>query len=387
MSSKTCWISTAFSTRFSIESLRPACSALLLCVVLLLLVTLGFQARAQSDFPWRSTVWQEDFAAFDSSPYYLGNDSRHDAASGSMLLTPEEAARSGRLFLTRRLPVDYFDMRFRARFGVNAAFNGSGADGIVLVCAAVYDYPPNGGGALDFDGCLGYGVEFDTYQNPDRNDPSPEHVAVLKDRSDNHLHHETLVVPTVEDGGWHDILVRFRNGYVEAWLDGVRRLDHDITAFFPYDGYFGFTSATGSAFNEHRIDDVSLSMPTRRSTDFGLHDVCAPVVIDSVLRVRHNHPVSDAFTVTDAVIRSSTPGVFSLPANPAPFLLTPAIVQDLAVRATVTAPGLYTGILELRGDNGESVIDTLRIEADIPRLRFSPPAADFPLTRPGDSRD
>ncbi len=381
MSSRTSRISTACSTRFSTDHVRTAAA------FALLLLICAAPVRAQADFPWRSTVWQENFTAFDSSPYYLGTDSRHDAATAEMVLTPEEAARSGRLFLARRLPIEYFDMRFRARFGVNASFNGSGADGIVMVFAAVYDYPPTGGGALDFDGCLGYGVEFDTYQNADRNDPSPEHVAVLKDRSDNHLHHETLAVPTVEDGGWHEILIRFRGGYVEAWLDGVRRLNTDIAGFFPFDGYFGFTSGTGSAFNEHRIDDVSLSAPTMRSTDYGLHDVCTPVVIDSVLRVRHNHPEPESFTVTDAVIRSSTPGVFTIPGNPAPFLLTPATTQDVTVRATITAPGMYTGILELRGDNGERAIDTVRIQGDIPRLRFAPASVSFAITRLGDSRE
>ena len=373
--------STAYSTPYSIEHFRW----LLASITLLLLFASPLQA--QQDLPWRSNVWEEDFASFSPAGRFLGTHSSHDAASGTMVLTPEERARSGRLFFTQLLPVSHFDLSFRARFGVNASFNESGADGIVVVMAAVYDYPPTGGGALNFDGCLGYGLEFDTYQNPDRNDPSPEHIAVIKDRSDNHLHHETLVVPTLEDGAWHAILVRFRNGYIEAWLDGTRRLNIDIPGFFAFDGFFGFTSATGSAYNEHRVDDVRLSLPTRALTDFGTHEVCDTVVVDTVLYVRNNHPDNTALMVTDVRLTGPGTAVFSLPVNPAPAVIPPGGRIALPVQARLTTPGVFTARVDITADNGERVFDTLRISGDIPRLRFDPTSVDFPVTRVGSFRD
>jgi hypothetical protein len=379
--SKTLPTSIGCSTQSSIEPSRW----LIACITVLLAFPISM--HAQQDLPWRSNVWDEDFTTFSPAGRFLGTHSTHDAASGTMILTPEARARSGRLFFTRLLPVSYFDLSFRARFGVNASFNESGADGIVAVLAAVYDYPPTGGGALNFDGCLGYGLEFDTYQNPDRNDPSPEHIAIIKDRSDNHLHHETLVVPTLEDGAWHEILIRFRNGYIEAWLDGTRRLNRDIPGFFPFDGFFGFSSATGSAYNEHRIDDIRLSLPTRAATDFGAWEVCDTIDIDTVLFVRNNHPDNLPFTVTDIRLTGGAAGVFSLLLNPVPAVLPAGGRIALPVHVHLATPGDFTAILELTADNGERIQDTLRISGDIPRLRFDPATAAFPVTRAGATRD
>lgn len=358
---------------------------LLLLGALLATVLLPVPLSAQQELPWRSVVWEEDFSAFEQSSYYLGTDTRLDAAAEQLVLTPNEASRSGRIFLPRLHSVNYFDVSFRGRFGFNGAANNSGADGIVFVMGAIYDYPPNGGGALDFDGCLGYGIEFDTYNNDDRNDRSSEHIAVIKDESGNHLISETLTVPTLEDNAWHRILIRFRDGSVEAFLDGVSRLSHDIAGFSDYDGFYGFSSATGSAFNEHRIDDIRLELPTRTSMDFGVVSLCEPVRIDTSLLVRNNHPDGTAFTIIDIDLVTSSPDVFTLPQMPVPSVVPHGGLVRIPLRITPTEEGTFTAILQLQADNGECVFDTLRIAAERPRLEWDPAGHDFPIVLVGRS--
>lgn len=358
---------------------------MLLACVLLAAALFPAPLAAQQEIPWRSVVWEEDFSAFQSAAYYLGTNTRHDAAAEQLVLTPYEQSQSGRIFLPRLLDVDYFDVSFRGRFGFNRAANNTGADGIVFVMGGRYDYPPSGGGALDFDGCLGYGIEFDTYDNDDRNDRSPEHIAVIRDNSGNHLISETLVVPTLEDDAWHRILIRFRGGRVEAFLDGVSRLTHDIAGFSPFGGFYGFTSATGSAFNEHRIDDIRLELPTRTSMDFGVVSLCEPVRIDTSLLVRNNHPDGAAFTITGIDLLTSSPDVFALPQVPVPSVVPHGGRVRIPLRITPTREGSFTAILQLEADNGERVVDTLRIDAERPRLEWEPAGHDFPVLLVGRS--
>ena len=371
--SRTSPTSTASSKRYSIN-------AILLLAVFLLLSAQPLQAQS---IPWRTTVWEEDFSTFDSSRYYTGTNSRHDTATGTFILTEAQQAQAGRLFLTRRLPIDVFDLSFRASFGVNSPTNGGGADGIVSIFAGVYDYPSNGGGALDFDGCLGWGVEWDTYLNPDRDDPSEQHVAVIRDESGNHVFSSGLPLNALEDDAWHDIRLRFRDGDLECWLDGTSRLQADIVTFWPFDGYFGFSSATGAAFNEHRIDDVQLSMPTRTAQNFGTFSVCDTVVFDTLITIRNNHPDNVTFAIVDLRLTANTYAAFSVPGDPLPLVLPPGGSASLPLRVRLTSPVQYSAVLELRGDNGEIVYDTLRIRGALPELHFDPYALIFPTTRSG----
>lgn len=353
-------------------------------VLSLFLLAAGTPLAAQVALPWRDMVWSESFTTTPPpGRYHFGGAAQVDLAGGHVMLTPEAESRSGRLFLRRLLPVSVFDLSFRGWFG--SAANGGGADGIVAVFAPLYDHPPNGGGALDFDGCLGYGVEFDTYQNEDLADRSQEHVAVIKDVSSNHLRSETLASPTLEDERWHVLRVRFRSGTVEVFVDGQRRLDMQITDFFPFDGFFGFTSATGFAFNEHRIDDISLSLPTRRGTDLGVVSACGGAALDTLFLLRNNHPDASALAVTSVLLQSFPPGVFSLASNPAPATIAPGEDLGIPLRFRATDAGAYSAILRIDAANGETVFDTIRIIAENPVLDWDPSAVVFPPTLVGDA--
>ncbi len=348
----------------------------ILTALLFLLISVG-SADAQTEIPWREVIWEDDFSAYDASRYYVGVSSYHDPAGQDLVLTPGAIGQTGRLFLPQLLPIDYCDVSFRARFGYNGTTNSGGADGIVFVLGALYDYAPTGGGQLNFDGCLGYGVEFDTYENGDRSDPHPEHIAVIKERTDNHLHSETLVVPTLEDNGWHRILIRFRGGRVHVFLDNVSRFDHTIANFFPFDGFYGFVSATGTSFNEHRIDDIRLSLPTRSAMNFGSVSLCEPFALDTSLFVRNNHPDNMALTITAVRLQGGTPGIFTVQGFSVPSVIPPGGRIEVPLQVRLSTPGSYTAILELEADNGERILDTLRITGVLPELTWAPPLLDF----------
>lgn len=301
------------------------------------------------------------------------------------MLTPEAESRTGRLFLPSLLPVDYFDVSFRAWFGRSVPGNGSGADGIVFVVAPIYDYAESGGGALNFDGCLGYGVEFDTYQNDDRKDRSPEHVAVIKDRSDNHLISEILADNTLEDERWHVLRIRFRAGVVEVFVDGTRRLNTVITDFYPFEGFFGFSSATGFATNEHRVDDIALSLPTRTHIEFPPVNICQPFQLDTAVSIENNHPDGGTLLIASVTLETATPGVFSIVSNPAPVSVDQGGRLTIPLRIDITAAGAYEAVLKIAAASGETVYDTLRIIAEKPVLAWSPQRIVFPKTWVGDT--
>ncbi|MDX9759966.1 MAG: hypothetical protein RBU27_12475 [Bacteroidota bacterium] len=336
--------------------------------------------HAQPVVEWREFQWRESFSTTPTHPYHLGSASRLDPVLGNAVLTPPEESRAGRLFLRRLLPIDRFDLSFRGWFGGSTNENGTGADGIVFVFAPLFDFPENGGGTLNFDGCLGYGVEFDTYHNADRGDRSPEHVALIKDESANHLVSELLTPGTLENDSWHDLRVRFRAGFVEVFIDGVRRLDHRIADFTAYEGFFGFTSATGFAWNEHRIDDVALSLPARVVTDFGVVNICDVAAIDTVVHIRNNHPDATALEILSATITGANPDVFAIVGNPLPAIIAPDADLPIPLRITLPGAGTFSAVLTLEATNGERIHDTLRIAAEESRLAWRPTEAVFPVT-------
>ncbi len=363
------------STRFSIRNL----------LVAIALLTIAPNVSAQQLLNWRTMEWSESFSPAPTVQYALGSATRIDTVLGYAVLTPEEESRSGRLFLTHFLPVEYFDATFRAWFGRSTSQNNSGADGIVFIMAPLFDYPESGGGTLNFDGCLGYGVEFDTYLNIDKRDRSNEHVAIIKDNAENHLISEMLANQTLEDERWHVLRVRFRAGYVEVYIDGTRRLNGSITDFYPFEGFFGFSSATGFASNEHRIDDITLSLPTRASIDFPPINLCGPVEMDTMVSIVNNHPDGTPLLVTSVTLETAPPSVFSIAANPAPASIAQGSRLNIPLRINVTAGGDYSAVLKVETAQGEIVYDTLRIIADEPRLELIPKQIDFPVTWTGDT--
>ncbi len=362
------------------RSRAAAIAAILLCA--------GSAAVSQISIPWRQTVWEEDFAESGwtekRSLYHIGRNTAHDPAAGDLVLTRPSPSQAGRIFLLRPLLIDYFEIRFNAFLGVRSTENRGGADGIVFALGRRFDYDDAEGGKLDFEGCLGYGVELDTYSNSENNDPSGEHLALIDTRASDHLDYTILAEGALKDGAWHDVRITGENGVFHVFLDNVERLSHSLPGFASFLGYAGFTSATGVSYNEHRIDNIRLNAPHRGGNDLGLHSACDTLRLDRLISIGNNHPSGASLSLISASLRElGGSGEFTMPLNPVPAPVPYGGSLNIPVRFSGTGEGLRRAVLTVEASNGESILDTLTVDLAFPRLRWPDGVATFGPTHVG----
>ncbi len=335
---------------------------------------------AQHVIQWRKTIWTDDYSKPGIYPYVTGEDASIDTQQGFVMLTPNEPGKSGRIFLPRKQEMEFFSIRFKGYFG-NQAGAGGGADGIVAVFAPRYVYPPTSGEQLDFDGCGGFGVEFDTYQNASANDPDGQHVAVIRDMTNNHLKSEAFTANELENDAWHEFEIRNSAGTINVFFDGSSRLTYTIPNFVPFDGYFGFTAATAVSYNPHYIDDVEIDVPSRTKTDFGVWYACNPVQTDTIVVLQNNLPGLQSLTIDSVRIHHiAGPGMYILPSPVLPVTLRQGESTSIPVRFLGAAAGTSKALLIAYSASGERVIDTLTIELQKPVLTWSDTEPGFPVT-------
>jgi len=195
-------------------------------------------------------VISEDFSAFNSAQWVIGGNAFWNQAAGNFVLTPALGSQRGRLYFATPFRIS----RFRAEFDYNIS-GGTGADGLTFAFVPNPNYPSSAGGLLDFCNTSGFAVEFDTFIN--EWDPPGRHIGVIRDCATNHL-----VSVLQETRGSHHVLIDFDNGNVKVTFDGVPVIDFTIPSFVPFDGFFGFTAATGALTDNHVIDNFTLSLPS-----------------------------------------------------------------------------------------------------------------------------
>ena len=66
-------------------------------------------------------------------------------------------------------------------------------------------------------------------------------------------------LPEMEDGAWHTMAVEVHAPRVTVTIDGVTYIDEDISGYFDFPAYVGFTAATGSLTNYHLIDALEVT--------------------------------------------------------------------------------------------------------------------------------
>jgi len=230
---------------------------------LLLLVTACFMLPGWQSDPDLSVFWLEDFTSLNQARYFQsGNCLSLDSADGWIQLTTDSAYCASRLFFDTSTLIDEFtaEFDFRIRTG-----SGSGADGFTFAFVESYDYPAVGanpvagsGKWLGIEGASGCAVEFDTYYNSESDPDFDNHVAVIRDSVTNHL----LVAesPNLEDGAWHHVQVVFDMGEIWIYLDGDLVASGVVPDFAPFEGFLGFTAATGGHTSTHEIDNVRVEL-------------------------------------------------------------------------------------------------------------------------------
>ncbi|MBU0763630.1 MAG: PKD domain-containing protein [Bacteroidetes bacterium] len=190
-------------------------------------------------------------------------------------LTPNQADKLGTIWYSELIDLtEPFDIKFDLYFGVN---NSDGADGIVFVLQTV------GNDAIGVNGLgIGYagfspslGIEFDTFDNSPNffnGDISDDHTGILRDGSTDHTSPQSLAGPTeagmnlwwpvnIEDGADHNVRIHWEpdaNNLIEVYFDCDQRLSLNYNLIDSIFGgntnvFWGFTSATGMLFNEHRV--------------------------------------------------------------------------------------------------------------------------------------
>ena len=158
-------------------------------------------------------------------------------------------------------------------FGYN---NSNGADGIAFVLQPISTSIGTGGGGIGYAGVNpSFAVEFDTWQNGNRNDPSFDHIAIQKNGDLNHAGINNLFPPTgfppgnsnIEDGLWHNVVFSWNPSTFNFTVifDGVLLVNYTnniMTNVFSNNPnvYWGFTAATGGANNLQRFRVNSLGV-------------------------------------------------------------------------------------------------------------------------------
>ncbi len=195
-----------------------------------------------------------------------GNGSQLSLGNECYRLTTASNNKFGSMWFRKKADLTKdFDMSANLNFGTN---NG-GADGIVFAFQNVCTSSGGGGGGIGIAGVSpSLSVEFDTYQNGEYNDPTNDHVGILKNGNVDHLAANSLVAPVsidpananVENGA--DWLVRIlwthTDSTLKVYVNNNLRISYTgniVASIFggsPY-VYWGFTAATGGLNNEHKV--------------------------------------------------------------------------------------------------------------------------------------
>ncbi|HNL07353.1 MAG TPA: L-type lectin-domain containing protein, partial [Chitinophagales bacterium] len=195
-------------------------------------------------------------------------------------LTPTQMFQIGAMWNPTPISLSQdFEVEVLANFD---CFDADGADGVV------FTLQPMGTSALGTTGedmgfgfiSPSFGVEFDTYQDFNKDDPTFDHIAVVKNGDVAHWSNNTLVQPiqasvlsaNIEDCNDHLLKIEWdaATHTISVYFDCVLRVTYsnDIasTIFGGSDMvYWGFTAATGGFFSNQDICfiDNTVSLPSQ----------------------------------------------------------------------------------------------------------------------------
>lgn len=160
-----------------------------------------------------------------------------------------------------------FSIQFTMNLG---GIDGSGADGICFVLQTVgtnaIGADGGGMGYLNFGTSLG--IEFDTWQNGDYDDPGFDHIAIEQNGDIDHNSPNNIAGPVqadvfdqnIEDGEDHVVRIDWNptDESIRVYFDCVFRLQGNVdlvNSIFQGNSlvYWGFTAATGGAFNVQSV--------------------------------------------------------------------------------------------------------------------------------------
>ena len=189
---------------------------------------------------------EENFSDRDiTKDLILENEAIFDEENNTVLLCPKETYTSGKAKYPFEVSED-FTVSFEYMIG-----GGSSADGIMLAFFAQKDSITKDGEYMNFDGCGGYGLEFDTYENT--NDSENAHIAIVRDKVSNHL--VSVDEPRVDDEQWHNAVLKVNGNNITLTIDEDVIINENIEFDKTY-RYMYFAASTGACTDDHYIRNV-----------------------------------------------------------------------------------------------------------------------------------
>jgi len=227
-----------------------------------LVVTLGglslslFAITANASF----ISFSEDFNAPTTGISYVGNATQPGPWAR---LTQNTTGQRGAIWNTTAYSFTSFSVQFDFIIGPSL---GQGADGLTFTVLDAGSHNPNtalggGGGGLGYLG-LGnsFAVELDTWNNGAIDGNNANHVGVNQNGSINSVARANLpfALETSNFNNWLTANITMdSSGMLDVFINGTLYLSHNLSGF-SNDAYFGFTSATGAAIDEHYIDNWNM---------------------------------------------------------------------------------------------------------------------------------
>jgi len=219
----------------------------------------AFTGTFEDDFSVDSGMWSfvENVINNETGVKYQGSAYR-DSSAEYMVLTENRDHQGGVILFKKDIFLPFI-VEFKYKAG-----GGTGADGLVFMFYKQREYVPSDGGDLGFVtshgsrlpiAVPGYGIEFDNHYNGEYNDPSGNHIALIKDNVNNHLAYAND--SRTEDNQWHNAKIVVGESSIEVYVDGGLVLTWKGTIDRTYGG-LGFSAATGKQNNWHIIDDVRI---------------------------------------------------------------------------------------------------------------------------------
>lgn len=214
-----------------------------------------------------SIIFVLSFLATGAQSYFLNGDALTNGAN-CYTITSNLAFQGGTVWYANQLDLTTaFSLEFRMNFGNNDA---TGADGMVFVLQTVGTAAlGNAGAGMGFQGFNpSFGIEFDTFSNPETADMSADHVAFLRNGDVNHNSSNNLAGPiqanltntNIEDGQDHIIKIIWnpQAQIVSLYFDCALRLTQQVNLINTIfsgnsDVYWGFTGATGTYTNQQSV--------------------------------------------------------------------------------------------------------------------------------------
>lgn len=210
----------------------------------------------------------DDFSTDPSLSWIIRNAAYWNSDSENIMLTEPGSERVGVMWLKNNVSSP-MTIEFSYKIG-----GGNGADGLIFMFYKDWDYEPGIGGFLGFHcrevenpcprkDAPGYGIEFDNYYNSKEEygkdygegDPSPNHIALLKDFIGNHLIHVNDT--RTEDNIWHDVRLIVENDSITLFIDEEKTLAW-TGIIDRSNNHLGFGSGIWGYDHQHIIDNFKL---------------------------------------------------------------------------------------------------------------------------------